>query len=272
MKPRLWAFLVALLTSQAAAPAATEPSPVLRKVLSELFPGHSPPSPGGILAPSRPGLPQVGIVATLEKPWARLPGQVIVALQIVRFVNGYHEVKGCPDTVLAVVRTGGKQPELVARSGFLAGVPREPGGHVEGFQDCRKLTEIDTAEFRIADGEAAFGLRLRHDHLTRTDVSYRESLSLFRVTGGSVQSILTTESERCDCAIVGGRGCGRMLGPRGRCEPADGSAYRKTYLKMLPGQTRGMHDIARLEEQVPGAKPAEAGIYRWDGERYRLAP
>jgi hypothetical protein len=197
---------------------------------------------------------------------------VIVALQIVRFMKAYHEVKGCPDTVVAVVRIGGKQPELLARSGFLAGIPREPGTPVERLQDCRKLTEIDTADFRISDSETAFGLRLRHDEILRTGDSYRESLALFRVTGGSIQPILTTDSERCDCAVAGGDGCGKQLKPGGRCEPADGSEYRKAYLKMLPGRTKGMHDIARLEEQVPGAKPAEAGVFRWDGERYRLVP
>jgi len=273
MKPRSWAgrtCLLALgLVSAGASAQREEPaSPSLRKVLSELFPGHSPPSQN-TLEPSRPGLPKVGIVAALEKPWRRSPGQVIVALQVVRFAKGYHEVTSCPDTVLAVVRTG-KEPELLARSAFLAGVPREPGVPVESFHSCRKLTEIDTADFRISDGETAFGLRLRHDEVTRTEASYRESLSLFRVTGGSLQPILTTDSEQCDCAVLGGRGCGKLRGPGDRCQPADGSEYRKVYLKILPGRSKGMYDIARLEERVPGAKPAEAGIFRWDGERYRL--
>jgi hypothetical protein len=246
-------------------------SPAFRKVLSALFPEYQAPKQA-IMGPSKPGLPKVGIVVGLEKPWRKFPGQVIVALQVVRFEKGYSDVKSCPDIAVAVVRIGGKDPEIVARSAFLPGLPGETGAPVESFQDCRKLTEIDTADFRIGDRDTAFGVRLRRDDVTKTGARYRESLVLFRVSGPSLRPILSTDSESCDCATSGYHGCGKLQGAAAKCEPADGSDYRKVYLKILPGKTKGMNEIARLEERVPGEKSAEAGVFRWNGEQYQLVP
>jgi hypothetical protein len=242
-----------------------------RKVVAELFPEY-PTADHGTLLPSKPGLPKVGIVAGLEKPWRRIPGQSIVALQVVHFEKGYSEVKSCPDTALAVVRASGKGPEILARSILLPGLPRDTGKPIESFHDCRKITEIDTADYRLADGDTTFGLRLRHDELTKTEASYRETLALYRVSAAAIRPVLATESETCDCATSGYHGCGKLERPSGKCEPADGSEYRKVYLKILTSKTKGMNEIARLEERVPGEKPAEAGVFRWDGEQYQLAP
>jgi hypothetical protein len=213
----------------------------------------------------------VGIIAGLEKPW-RKTGQTIVAVQDVRFEKGYSDVKTCPELALVVVRAAGKETQIVARSSFLPGLPGTAGAAIEGFQDCRKLTEIDTADYRIADGETAFGVRLRHDDVSKTGAGYRETLVLFRVAGASVRPILTVDSESCDCATTGYTVCGKLKGPGVKCEPADGSEYRKIYLKMLPTATKGMSEIGELEERTPGEKPAPSAVFRWDGEQYQRGP
>jgi hypothetical protein len=73
---------------------------------------------------------------------------------VVRLEKGYSDVKSCLATAVAVVRIGGKDPEIVARSAFLPGLPGETGAPVESFQDCRRLTEIDDPAVR---GATAFG-------------------------------------------------------------------------------------------------------------------
>jgi hypothetical protein len=252
----------------AAAAAGLPRTPTFLKALAELFPEYNLPKQEQ-LAPKRAGLPQVGIVAALEKAWRR---QTIMAVQVVRFQQGYGEVKGCSDTAVAVVRGAGQNLELVAKSGFFPGQPGKEGAPVENFQECRKLTESDTADFRISEQETAFGLRFRYDDVTKTGASYRETLVLYRIVSSAVRPILTTESETCDCATSGYEGCGKLQRSTARCQPADGSDYRKVYLKILPSKSRGMNEIARLEERVPGEKPRTAGVFRWDGKQYQLGP
>jgi hypothetical protein len=227
-----------------------------------------------IFQPPRANLPGAQLITATEKPWRQ--GTTIVAVYLRRFRDNDDERHNCGDVGVVLLKGTTTKQEVVAKSDL---VPAQPGIAEEfaqnphtGLYDCRAPVSIDTASFRLNGHEVAFGVRLRYDLLIKTETKYRESLNLYRVDGAALKTILSLDTETCDCASTGGRGCGKMVAPTENCDPADPEQYRKSYLRMLPTQTGGMFDIEVLQETAPGEKPSSVGVLHWDGTRYAQPP
>jgi hypothetical protein len=181
---------------------------------------------------------------------------------------------------------------VAVRMPFRVGCRQGPRGFVVGVLDSNRtliarssqlfsegsdsnstglLYRLDTAPYRIADTETAFGLRIVHFKAGKHWCYADQVLHLFRVVGKDVVRILTTDAfyeqldqielahqhtdeasnqleDDPDCSFT----YTRAFPPKG-----EGAVFR-----MLSTRTKGFYDIQRTQKGGPTV------TFRWDGQRY----
>lgn len=230
-----------------------------------LFPGPKPEkwglSPDDV-APWKAKAAQqdslTGIRHGAEKMW-KFRGQpaTIVVLQMPFAVGCKHGPAGFIVGVLDASR------RLIARSTelFSAGTDAD-------ITD--KAYRIDTAPYRISDGETAFGVRIAHHRLEKHWCYADQVLHLFRVVDKDVVRILSADTfyeqfDQIELAKQDTEEALFQIENNPDCSfsdevfPPKGQA---AVFRLLSSQSKGFYDIQRTRTGAPAA------TFRWDGQRY----
>lgn len=194
-----------------------------------------------------------------ERPWT-LQGQPtkVVALHMPLAVGCKY---GPPGFIVGVLDANDR---LIAKSAQLFSV----GGEVD---ITRKAYRIDTARYRISDGETAFAVRIVHYRPEAHWCFSDQVLHLFRVVGSDVVRILEADAfyeqldqielarqdtEEAMNQLVDAPNCSfdydKPFPPKGRA----------AVFRMLPSKTQGFYDIQRTQKGGPTV------VFRWNGQRY----
>jgi hypothetical protein len=195
-----------------------------------------------------------------EKAW-KLRGQraTVVVLQMPFAVGCKY---GPPGFIVGVLDADGR---LIARSTELFSAGTD-------VDITEKAYRIDTAPYRISDGETAFGVRIAHYRLEKHWCYADQVLHLFRVADKDVVRILTTDTfyEQFDQIELAKQDTEEALNQieddpdcsyKDKVFPPKG---RVAVFRLLASQSKGFYDIQRTRKGAPAA------TFRWDGQRYLM--
>jgi hypothetical protein len=156
---------------------------------------------------------------------------------------------------------------LIARSTELL----SEDSNIADVNAAEKNYRIDTASYRIADTETAFGLRIVHYKAGKHWCYADQVLHLFRVVGKDVVRILSTDAfyeqlDQVELAMQHTDEASNQL----EDDPDCSFSYTKAFppkgegavFRMLSTQTKGFYDIQRTQKGGPTV------TFRWDGQRY----
>jgi hypothetical protein len=191
--------------------------------------------------------------------WPGVADRTIIAFATPRELSRADEEQGVAyfDLTIEIVKTG--SGELVARRFEKAGIVSD-AMHFDGLA-------IDTAEYALAPGVHAFGLRFSSSHRGGTDASAVD-LRLYEVRGAAVVEVMPSVTMQQSSRD---RGCYGM------------SEMTRT-LEIAKTRTRGRADIVLHARQVDGEDGTEVegdcrmketrserrAVLRYDGRSYRL--